>query len=271
MKSMKNSLQTLAFAAVLIAFSAQHSHATILLSESFDYSTGNLAGQAGGTGFTGAWTTVGDAGAATVQAGSLAYSTLATSGNKTYVSPNVAASGASRTFSNMNSGTVYMSFLINQDEGTRFFALRLYDGAAQNLLIGRGTAGTSWILGNTLGVAQDTGVAATLDTTFLMVLRIDFNASGANERLRLYVNPTLGTEPLTAQVDGTTTSSFQINKLDIAGGQTGGGNTVSKGWFDEIRFGTTYADVTPVPEPATLALLSLGGLAVLFLRRRRIG
>lgn len=268
---MKKTAFTLTLAAVLIAVSPQFSQASLLISEPFDYSTGNLAGQTGGIGFTGNWTTVGDAGAATVQTSSLAYSTLATSGNKTYVSPNVAASGASRTFSNMNSGTVYMSFLLNQDEGTRFFALRLYDGVAQNLLIGRGTAGTSWILGNTIGVAQDTGVAATLDTTFLMVLRIDFNASGANERLRLYVNPTLGTEPLTAQVDGTTTSSFQLNRLDIAGGQTGGGNTVSKGWFDEIRFGTTFADVTPVPEPATWALLSLGGIAGLFLRRRRIG
>jgi hypothetical protein len=269
---MKRTSFGLTLAAVLIAVSAPFSQASLLISEPFDYSTGNLAGQTGGIGFTGNWTTVGDAGGAIVQAGSLAYSTLATSGNKTYVSPNVAASGASRTFSNMSSGTVYMSFLINHDEGTRFFALRLYDGAAERLLIGQGTAGTTWLLGgSTVGFTGDTGVAASLDTTFLMVLRIDFDASGTNERLRLYVNPTLGTEPLTAQADGTTTSSFQLNKLDIAGGQTGGGNTVSKGWFDEIRFGTTFADVTPVPEPATWALLSLGGIAGLFFRRRRIG
>jgi hypothetical protein len=37
--------------------------------------------------------------------------------------------------------------------------------------------------------------------------------------------------------------------------------------IDEIRFGATYADVTPVPEPGSLALLGLGGL--LIARRRR--
>ena len=36
---------------------------------------------------------------------------------------------------------------------------------------------------------------------------------------------------------------------------------------DEIRFGASYADVTPVPEPGSLALLGLGGL--LIARRRR--
>jgi len=36
---------------------------------------------------------------------------------------------------------------------------------------------------------------------------------------------------------------------------------------DEIRIGTTLADVIPVPEPASVALLGLGGL--MLLRRRR--
>jgi hypothetical protein len=37
--------------------------------------------------------------------------------------------------------------------------------------------------------------------------------------------------------------------------------------YDEIRFGATYEDVTPIPEPASLALIGLGGLVMLARRR----
>jgi hypothetical protein len=44
-------------------------------------------------------------------------------------------------------------------------------------------------------------------------------------------------------------------------------NSGGSGSVDEIRFGTTYADVVPlVPEPAMLSMLALAG--TLLLRRR---
>lgn len=39
--------------------------------------------------------------------------------------------------------------------------------------------------------------------------------------------------------------------------------------YDELRLGETLADVTPVPEPTTMALLGIGGLGALLRRRRR--
>ena len=40
--------------------------------------------------------------------------------------------------------------------------------------------------------------------------------------------------------------------------------------IDEIRFGTSFADVVPVPEPSAFALLSgFLGLTWVMLRRRR--
>jgi hypothetical protein len=38
--------------------------------------------------------------------------------------------------------------------------------------------------------------------------------------------------------------------------------------FDEIRFGKTFADVSPIPEPSTYALLAAGLGALVWLRRR---
>jgi uncharacterized protein (TIGR03382 family) len=41
------------------------------------------------------------------------------------------------------------------------------------------------------------------------------------------------------------------------------------GSFDELRFGTTLADVTPIPEPATAAAAAGGFAALLAVLRRR--
>jgi len=58
------------------------------------------------------------------------------------------------------------------------------------------------------------------------------------------------------------------NKPDLDQSQFDTLNISSLKFFvDELRIGTTFEDVTPVPEPATMSLLALGGLALL--RRRR--
>ncbi len=57
-------------------------------------------------------------------------------------------------------------------------------------------------------------------------------------------------------------SATQINRLGYLHQKWESPNLM-----DEIRMGESYADVTPIPEPATMVLLALGGLAVV--RRRR--
>ncbi len=268
------------FLAVLIAlplvgvFMSGTAQAVLYSYESFNYTAGDsLVGQNGGTGFAGAWTQVGNSGVAGITTNSLTYSDLEVAGNKTYLSPTSASStlsGARRAFSSTEStGTVYLSFLVNLDAGNRYFGLRLYDGSAGTSVIQIAKQGnaTNWSLTDNARTT-DTGAAATLDTTFMFVLRVDFNASGVNERIRLYIDPTVGgTEPLTAAVDVITTASLQFSQLDMVGGYTAAGQSTSQGAFDELRLGPTWADVT-VPEPSVVALLGIGMGSIVFFRRR---
>ncbi|PAW77616.1 MAG: hypothetical protein B9S32_10055 [Verrucomicrobia bacterium Tous-C9LFEB] len=103
-----------------------------------------------------------------------------------------------------------------------------------------------------------------------MLLRVDFNTSGDNERLRLYINPDVTiTDPdlLTAQVDVTTISSFSIDGITIAAGY--GSGTTTKASVDEIRVGTELKDaVAAVPEPQSSVLVAAGLCLILILSRK---
>lgn len=95
----------------------------------------------------------------------------------------------------------------------------------------------------------------------MIVARFAFTPGTSNVELTLWVNPTPGlAAPDSAGATANIAKPFGSNgTFSIAG----------RAWsFDELRFGGSYADVTPVPEPAALALV---GLAVPALLRRRRG
>lgn len=275
---MKKIIPALAVCALTLVASPATGHATLLAYESFN-TTGNLIGQAGQTGFSGTWAeykgaTGAGAGTTTVYADGLTYSGLLSQGGRAYVSPTgLPASGATAQLSSaVSTGTLYLSFLINIDEGTRYCGLALSaTGVSEALLVGRNSTSTEWTLSGGTVTGTSSHVPIAYDTTTLMVLRVDFNASGTNERLRLYINPTTtvgSTDELTANIDMYTTSSLTVNGLTLAAGATNGTVTAALTSFDEIRLGTTLGDVLVVPEVGSfsLALSGLGFLA--FLRRK---
>lgn len=178
------------------------------------------------------------------------------------------SSGNARNFSlNTSSSTLYYSFLATMDAqvSDNNMAQYLNTTVTNNpgWIVEKRASETNWSLTarpNSTGsqVSMDTGVAVSTNAT-LLVTRVDFNTGASGEdRLRLYVNPTLSGEPLAAGAD--------IATIDIGSGfadidhfrfHIQSGNSLE---IDEIRIGESYGDLFPVPEPSTLQLVAWMGM-----------
>lgn len=279
-------------AALFLTLLAGHASATLYVYEPFDYTAGvdNLNGQNGGTGFDGAWASNG--GSPDVQAGSLSYTDagnrqLVQAGNKGFwdaTSPTAVAAGVTSSsfrtvdvaLNAVTGSTIYFSFMGQQTVNSQRAAnFAIFAGTAEAVSVGHGTNfAPNWAAftgGNGANGAAST--VSMLDSS-LLVLRIDVNANGDNERIRLYVNPPLNAEPGTAQVDFSDRNALaavgDITRIRPLAGNSNGTLLAAPLLVDEIRIGDTWGDVTPhvvIPEPGTSALLGLAALR-LFRRRR---
>lgn len=114
-----------------------------------------------------------------------------------------------------------------------------------------------------------------------VVVRIDQVAGDNNDNIYLWLSPDPTSEPSTANADATilgTDTNGMFDYGDVGAirpflGNESSGRPFGVMQYDEIRLGTTYADMSArqvtVPEPASLLLLVLGGLAASFRRVRR--
>jgi hypothetical protein len=130
----------------------------------------------------------------------------------------------------------------------------LYSVGSPNALNRLGTTYDTWATwtGNdAANGTQNTGLAASTNAlnvlTFVLV-RIDLDGTAANDTVYTWFNWTnLTSEPpiSLASTTNNTANEDGLNniRLDANGGNAAGTNTVLA--FDEFRFGTTFADVTP--------------------------
>jgi len=130
-----------------------------------------------------------------------------------------------------------------------------------NIGVQEGSSGT---IGN---AAWDPNVFTTSDTIFL-VGSYTFNSGTGDDVSQLWVNPssaTFGaaTEPTGALVSSGGTDIARIASFMLFDRTV---NEPAGGLIDDLRFGQSWADVTPIPEPSVIALGALG-LACLRLRR----
>jgi hypothetical protein len=296
----------LAACTALLAFSPSV-RATLLVYEGFDYTAGAnaLNSKNGGTGYSAAYSSTNNADVVAgsfsyTDANSMP---LLTAGNRAFLdSTTVGAPDGTAvsiapirnvTTSNFSSlsGPLYISFLGQQTAGdmrdvtvSLFAATNGTFGTQERLSIGHGnpsaagaTDGNNHWGAYANAVGQQGAYSNVLATALsLIVVRVDLNVSGTLDRFRVYVNPLLGTEPVAADADSSAydflTDFSEINRVRMRAGGSSSSTTglnlgASQLQVDEIRIGTAYADVTPVPEPSAVA--SMIGASLLIARRRR--
>ena len=263
--------------------------AGVIASEAFDYDTGALVGSDGGVGWgsvgqnsSSAWHINQNRADGQVVTGSLAYSdgvnALFTTGNSLTGSPT--ASDVVDIQRNLD-----QNFFLGAGESFWFSALMATDNAATRnrlilsedqsvgdpgFVIGLDDKITVAPAGNSNGGSGTPLAAAAINTTYLVVGQ--YTAGSSNASLQVWVNPEIGGAAPTGAL-GSDSISITGEELTMNDDPLNNvrwrveGNTAGTASLDEIRIGHTFASVTPIPEPASIGIVSLGALALI--RRRR--
>jgi hypothetical protein len=270
-----------------------------------DAGTNVLGGQNPAIGPTpfygGAWVQSGGDSQVVKDIGSLAYPLFPTGGGQVRETVQFDCCSFGRTGRPIAGGlgtedrTIYQSFLIDfgsqgTDDpdtfgkrayemwsggvGDSFLALDLFvnhfSGVDELTLAVTTASGTQEVLVNGGGLT----LPALLGVN-LIVFRFDFDRTNPDV-VTMYLNPTDSVEANytpAAQIS-VPTSDLLIDYQGAITNFTFSGAGHLPGAFDEVRWGETFADVTPfldpqaVPQPATLSVLALGLVGVALLRRR---
>ena len=295
---MKRKLSFFCFLAGMLTVSGPAS-AAALIYESFSQAAGDLNGKAAGTGLSGNWATNNTA-LDVVNPPTLSYGDLSNSGGQANMVNNAGIWASVTTTTALSDAgllddgaTLWFSYVFKKDahggsnEHSGFaFASERVNPAFSGLNLsaagyglgvytnGNTVSATSW--SNSTARTAGTGTAALQDSTpetpandgFGITLVIGKIVWGIeNESLTVYTRALddLATAPTTGGSTRTVAGFDQKTLLDtISFGQRNSGGTH---YYDEIRFGATFADVAPIPEPRAALLGVLGLLALL--RRRR--
>jgi hypothetical protein len=221
--------------------------------EPFAYTagTGALAAKNGGAGWFSAW----DNGANDLVASGFTYGsggTLVTGGGRASIKNNIANYRTLRSSAYPN-GTYWISFLARHSAvpANTWGGLSLYNGASETLFIGQRFGQNVWGLERAGGIGGVNSSGSVTTTTFLVAKIV---LQPGNDQVRLFINPSLAATPADSSgllFDNIT--DFTFDRVRLMHG-LGSGQTLE---VDEIRFGTSYANVAPVLPSAPVITSSL--------------
>ena len=222
--------------------------ATLIASDSFNYTAGAWTGGNTGLGFAGNWV-ISNTSKANVTAGSLTYSnnshTLITSNNKVNLTGGATATQTLST----TVGTAGTTLWIGAEISTTSTAGEIDIGPSSTDKVSFGIISNNFQATAKAGGGSYTAncnLAATANTTYFVVCEIQYLTAG--DVVTIYVNPQPGTDgAVNALVSATRVlpASSQLSattKILLSGLGTGPIDT-----FDELRLGYSYAAVAPDP------------------------
>lgn len=230
--------------AALLTLVAGSLSATLLLEDNFTGEVGTLLTANGWTAHSGAGSTP-----MSIASPGLVYNGYASSGIGNATSASGNGEDVNKTYTTVNSGSIYYSFLITTaiTTTTASYSMHLQQGTSNfygrfwlNLVSNNVKFGLSKTTDNPV---YDAGNYS-LNTTYLIVIKYVFNSgSTTDDAVYMWINPQLGgTEPAPniSITNTTTTDATTINAIGIRQWNAG---TLAR--FDGIRVGTTWDDISP--------------------------
>ena len=247
------------------------SQAALIATENFDYADGNVAGQTGGTGWN--YERTNEAGAPAQTASNwnntfgsqtqIVSSALVTSGNGAHrefggVTEGTGSTSNEREGAFRADGVFFFSVSYTPTTANQWGGVSSLDFGTERIFWGAPGGGNG---GNFFGIdvvgsgQTNSTISVVTGQTYTLIGMLDFDS----DLLGLWVNPDGADTASSFDVSRAYTGTNWSSSLRLASGHTS--------TWDNLRVGTTFADVLPVPEPST-SLLGLAGAALLLVRRR---